>query len=83
MAAPGAQGVKLAQSTIAAARALGGSPRITFDVSNGKVSGITSEVVLTGEQAEVVAGRLETLRDLEQAKRTDHESARRDPEVRG
>lgn len=73
-ASPGTNAVKLATTTIEAARALGGSPRVIFDVSGGKVSGVTSEVVLSGEQAEVVAGRLQQARLIEDGELVERES---------
>lgn len=68
MAQPGAEAIKLTNETIRAARALGGQPRVAFDVTGGGVREVTAEVVLTSEQAAVVAGRLDVLRALEDVK---------------
>lgn len=61
----GVEAARVANETLETARELGGTPRVSFDISPGRPLRVSAEVVLTAEQAAVVAGRLEKLRELE------------------
>lgn len=64
---PGAQAVNEVDRAIRAAGALGGKPRLEFDVKDGRVRSVRASIELPVEQAEVVAGRLEKLRAQERS----------------